>query len=322
MDSPRANTASSATNVVAEADRAAESGFPGKNNIHSVAILGTGLIGASIGLALKAAGFRGRIVGWDPDPAALKTALDVGAVALPLNPYNPFFVTAFDLVILAGPVFAIAESLELIAPSLSPHQLVTDVGSVKQFLCQRAESSYNALGKPSFLPGHPMAGREVAGAANADARLFEGAVWLFTPVAGPEHPLASDWRRWVTRMGARTLDLPPDRHDLLCAWVSHLPQLLATALASLLEEHFANDPPLQADLHQIGNRALREMTRLGQSPYSMWRDIAHTNEPAIAAALLAMEQQLTYLRENLKTPELKTAFAEANAFRATLPEPR
>ena len=288
--------------------------------IHSVLILGTGLIGASIGLSLRAGGFSGNLTGWDPNAGALTAAAEIGAVGSVHAPLAA--AEAADLILLAGPVFTIAEWLDRLAPVLGPHQLVTDAGSVKQFLCDRAGSLYNTPGQAGYLPGHPMAGKEVAGAAHADARLFEGAVWLFTPLAQREHPLAADWRRLVTTMGARSLDLTPDRHDLLCAWVSHLPQLLATALSSMLEERFAGDPALMADLHQIGNRALREMTRLGQSPYSMWRDIAHTNEPAIAAAMLALEQQLTHLRENLRTPELKTAFEEANAFRATLPPSR
>jgi prephenate dehydrogenase len=287
--------------------------------VHSVLILGTGLIGASVGLALRAAAFPGRIMGWDPNARELAAATEIGAVAS--VPDSLEAAREADLVLLAGPVLSIADWLERLAPVLGPHQLVTDVGSVKQFLCERAAPLYNAPGRPGYLPGHPMTGKEVSGAANADATLFEGAVWLFTPTTQLEHPLAADWRGWVTRMGARTLDLAPDRHDLLCAWVSHLPQLLATALASLLEEQFAADPALNADLHQIGGRALREMTRLGQSPFSMWRDIAHTNEPAIAAAMLALEQQLTHLRENLKTPELRAAFQAANAFRNSLPKP-
>ncbi len=288
--------------------------------IRSILILGTGLIGTSVALGLRAGGFVGAVAGWDPKPHELADAVTMGALECVPDAIDAARVA--DLILLAGPVFAIADWLERLAPVLHPHQLVTDVGSVKQFLCRRAGSSYNAPGKPGYLPGHPMAGREVSGAANADAKLFDGAVWLFTPVAEPGHPLAPDWRGWVTKMGARALDLAPDRHDLLCAWVSHLPQLVATALASLLEETFADDPALKADLHQIGNRALREMTRLGQSPYSMWRDIAHTNQPDIAAALLALEQQLAHLRENLKTPELKAAFEQANAFRAALAEPR
>ncbi len=287
--------------------------------IRSILILGTGLIGTSVALGLRAGGFVGAVAGWDPKPRELADAVTMGA--LEGVPGAVEAARAADLVLLAGPVFSIADWLERLAPVLQPHQLVTDVGSVKQFLCERAASAYNAPGRPGYLPGHPMAGREVSGAANADAKLFEGAVWLFTPPAPPGHRLAEDWRRLVATMGARTLDLQPDRHDLLCAWVSHLPQLLATALASLLEETFADDHALKAELHRIGNRALREMTRLGQSPYSMWRDIAHSNEPAIAAAMLALEQQLSHLRANLKTPELKAAFEEANRFRATLPPP-
>ena len=284
--------------------------------IRSILILGTGLIGTSVALGLRAGGFVGAVAGWDPKPRELADAVTMGALDGIDDPLQAARVA--DLILLAGPVFAIADWLERLAPVLQPHQLVTDVGSVKQFLCRRAGSSYNAPGKPGYLPGHPMAGREVSGAANADAKLFDGAVWLFTPVADAGHPLAPEWRGWVREMGARALNLAPDRHDLLCAWISHLPQLLATALASMLEERFAGD----AALHQIGGRALREMTRLGQSPYSMWRDIAHTNQPEIAAALLALEQQLTHLRDNLKTPELRSAFEQANAFRATLPPQR
>jgi prephenate dehydrogenase len=111
------------------------------------------------------------------------------------------------------------------------------------------------------------------------------------------------------------LDLEPERHDVLCAWVSHLPQFLSTALTALLQDEFtAKDEVLP-----IGGRALREMTRLGASPYSMWRDVAHTNTDAIAAALLALEQRLTHLRENLKTPELRDEFERANRFRMQFP---
>ena len=112
-------------------------------------------------------------------------------------------------------------------------------------------------------------------------------------------------------MGARLIDLDPARHDELVAWVSHLPQFLATALSALLEEQEAGG----LDLHQVGGRALREMTRLGSSPFSMWRDIAHTNTEPIERALLALEQRLAHLRENLRTPLLRDEFEQANRFR-------
>ena len=136
----------------------------------------------------------------------------------------------------------------------------------------------------------------------------------------PQNPgdLEAEWRDWVTKFGCRTLDLDAKRHDELCAWVSHLPQFLSTALSAMLEDKFAGDE----DMRAIGGRALREMTRLGASPYSMWRDVAHTNTEAIAETLLALEQRLTHLREHLKTPELREEFDLANAFRANWSRPR
>jgi prephenate dehydrogenase len=199
--------------------------------------------------------------------------------------------------------------MERLAPHLKPHQLVTDVGSVKVAIAARALPLFGGSGQAGFLPGHPMAGKELSGAVNADAQLFTNAVWLFTEFAG--HPLAAEWRSWVDRFGCRTMDILAARHDEICAWVSHLPQFLSTALSAMLEERFGDAP----DLRAIGGRALREMTRLGASPYSMWRDIAHANEAEIADALLSMEQRLAYLRENLKTPELRDEFERANHFR-------
>jgi prephenate dehydrogenase len=111
------------------------------------------------------------------------------------------------------------------------------------------------------------------------------------------------------------MDLAPARHDEICAWVSHLPQMLSTALAALLEETFGADAAGRAEIAAIGGRALRETTRLGASPYSMWRDIALSNSEPIAASLYALEQRLAHLRENLRTPELKEEFRLANEFR-------
>jgi prephenate dehydrogenase len=279
--------------------------------IHRITILGTGLIGASAGLALHAAHFPGEINGWDRNPSQMHLALERGAIDLAAVDPATAAVNS-DLVLLSGPVFAIQDWMEKLAPLLQPHQLVTDVGSVKVAIAERAQPLFGAPNQAGFLPGHPMAGKEVSGAAHADAKLFAHAVWLFTEFA--EHPLAADWRAWVERFGCRTMNIQAVRHDEICAWVSHLPQFLSTALSAMLEERFGDAP----DLRAIGGRALREMTRLGASPYSMWRDIAHANEAAIAAALLSMEQQLTHIRENLKTPELRDEFDRANRFRLPL----
>jgi len=289
--------------------------------INTVAILGTGLIGASVGLALRSHGFTGSITGWDPNPGQLHVALRREAITVMAD--DPLAAAAeANLILLGGPVFTILEWLDRLAPILQEHQLVTDVGSVKDALCEHARDKYNGPGQPLFLPGHPMAGKEVSGAENADAELFEDAVWLFTPCSQTQsnlptaHSLAADWRAWVARFGCRIIDLDPVRHDVLCAWISHLPQFVSTAMCALLEDEFAANP----DLLPIGGRALREMTRLGASPFSMWRDIAHTNSGAIARSLDALQQRLAHIRENLKTPELRDEFDRANRFR--LRDPR
>ncbi|HEY5056372.1 MAG TPA: prephenate dehydrogenase, partial [Acidobacteriaceae bacterium] len=280
-----------------------------------VFLFGTGLIGASVGLALREAGFAGAIVGTGPTEATLETAQRMGAIDRWTARGDVEAEAAkADLVLLAGPVLAIEDWMQRLAPVLSERTLVTDVGSTKAQIAALGAKLYNQPGRARFLPGHPMAGKESGGAALAEASLFRGAMWLFTPQAGvTSSEVEAEWRDWVAKFGARTMDLDPVRHDELVAWVSHLPQMLSTALAALLEETFADD---HAQIAAIGGRALRETTRLGASPYSMWRDIALTNSEPIAATLHALEQKLAHIRENLRTPELKEEFRLANEFRS------
>ena len=285
--------------------------------IERVFIAGTGLIGASVGLALREAGFAGEIVGTGPTEATLETALQMGAIGRWVRRGDAESeATKADLVLLAGPVLAIEDWMQRLAPVLPERTLVTDVGSTKAQIATLGAKLYNQPGRARFLPGHPMAGKESGGAALAEASLFRGAMWLFTPQLSVEpSEIEAEWRAWVTKFDARTMDLEAARHDELVAWVSHLPQMLSTALAALLEETFA-DAAGRDQISAIGGRALRETTRLGASPYSMWRDIALTNSEPIAATIHALEQKLAHLRENLRTPELKEEFRLANEFRA------
>jgi prephenate dehydrogenase len=276
--------------------------------MNQVTIVGTGLIGASIGLALREAGFAGSIVGIDASGDELMAAQTLGAIdkAARSPDEHRTALEAADVTVLAVPVLGILNWMRQIAPHMGAHQLVTDVGSTKTRIAQTAQE----LMPGRFLPGHPMAGKESGGAALAEASLFRGATWIFTPLHEAK-PIEATWRGWVEAMGAHSLDLPPDRHDRICAWVSHMPQMVSTAMSAMLEDEFGDSPELRA----IGGRALREMTRLGASPYSMWRDIAHTNEEPIAETLHTLEQRLQHMRENLKTPELREEFARANEFR-------
>ena len=282
--------------------------------IERVAVIGTGLIGASVGLALKSAGIS--VVGWDTNAAELATALQMGAIDKALLKSEVLDPDIADVFVLATPVLPILDWMQRLSATLSESQLVTDVGSTKREISLMAGRIFNQVGRARFLPGHPMAGKESGGAALADARLFEGAAWLFTPTSGVESDIEGEWRALVRGFGAVVRDLEPGAHDELCAWVSHLPQMLATAVSALLEDTFGGDAEKLAAVQAIGGRALRETTRLGASPYSMWRDVALTNTGPIAAALHALEQRLAHVRENLRTPELREEFATANRFRA------
>ncbi len=285
--------------------------------IERILIVGTGLIGSSLGLALKAAGYSGHIAGWDANRPERLLGLERGALdEVAVSREETLSVARHaHLIVLAVPVLAIQDWLLDLAPNLHPGQLVTDTGSTKLQIAELGRALFGGDSSAHFLPGHPMAGKESGGAAQAEATLFQGATWLFTSVAQPTEAEA-EWRTWIERIGAHTLDLDPAHHDELCAWVSHLPQMLSTAFAALLEDRFGDAPELAA----IGGRALRETTRLGASPYSMWRAIALSNTAPIADSLLALEQRLAHLRENLRTPELRDEFALANNFRSRIPQ--
>ena len=283
--------------------------------IERIAILGTGLLGTSAGLALRAGGFSGQITGWNRTPENAYCALSMGALtAVGEDPIQ--VARDNEVVLLCVPIYATLDLMAQLSGALGPDHLVTDVGSTKRLIAESASHIYNKPNRPAFLPGHPMAGKERGGASLGDANLFRGAVWLFTddPAARRTEraiELVHSWRQCVASMGARILDLDPARHDELVAWVSHLPQFVSTALSALLEEEVGNAP----ELKDVGGRALREMTRLGASPYSMWRDIAHTNTEGVEKALYALEQRIAYLRENLRTPALRIEFDQANKFR-------
>jgi prephenate dehydrogenase len=283
--------------------------------IERIAILGTGLLGTSVGLALRAAGFEGTITGWNRSAEGAESALKMGALDS-IAPDGAEAARAAQVTVLAVPIYATLDWMKKLSGVLGSEHMVTDVGSTKGQIAEAAARLFNAPERAAFLPGHPMAGKERGGAELAEASLFRGTVWLFTDDPAWERSptsaaLVKGWREWVAAMGAKTLDLDPARHDELVAWVSHLPQFVSTALSAVLEEEVGD----AAELKDVGGRGLREMTRLGASPYSMWRDIAYTNTEAIDHALQILEQRLAHLRENLKTPELRDEFETANKFR-------
>ncbi len=279
--------------------------------IRQITIVGTGLIGSSLGLALKKNGFKGRIVGCDRAPV-LKQARAKGAIHIGYLDLADA-IRDSQLIVLAAPVGAIIDLIGTLGPSFPPQTLLTDVGSTKMEVLAQAQQVFGKRVGASFLAGHPMAGKEQAGAEHASAELFEDATWFITPSPGQKlnRGISAEFLRWIKKIGARIVTINAEEHDQLCAWISHLPQMISTALAAALVEEYGENAPLL----EAGGRALREMTRISGSPYSMWRDIALTNKTSIQKAMLALEQRLAHIRENLDTRELALEFEQAHLLR-------
>jgi prephenate dehydrogenase len=277
-------------------------------SIRQITVIGTGLIGASLALALKKHRFGGRIIGCDRETvlerARRAAAIDAGHT----NPADA--VRGSQIIILATPVSGIIDLIDRLGPVLPPKTLLTDVGSTKAEILERAKIVFRKNTGLRFLAGHPVAGKEQSGVEFADPDLFQGAAWFVTPVPGQRlyDGLSGEYLEWVERLGARIASLDATAHDRLCAWISHLPQMISTALAAALVDEYGEDAPLL----EAGGRALREMTRISSSPYSMWRDIALTNKANIRTALIKLEQHLAHIRENLDTRDLAMEFERAH----------
>ena len=282
-----------------------------------ITIIGNGLIGGSLALALKKHKCANCVVGCDRAPV-LARAHEKGAIDMGLtNPADA--VRGSDVVVLATPVISIINLIEQLVPALPAKTLLTDVGSTKAAVVSRAVKVLGRGAAQRFLAGHPMAGKEQAGVEFADPDLFEGAAWFFTPLPRQDvyRGLPGEFLESVEKIGARVAILNAAEHDQLCAWISHLPQMISTALAAALVDEFGNAPLLEA-----GGRALREMTRISSSPYSMWRDVAITNKKNISDALLKLEQRLAHIRENLDSRELAAEFERAHELKKNPPQSR
>ncbi|MFZ0759173.1 MAG: prephenate dehydrogenase [Candidatus Sulfotelmatobacter sp.] len=279
--------------------------------IRQITIVGTGLIGGSFALALRKRKFAGRIVGCDRD-SALRKAKMRGAIDSGLaEPADA--VRGSQLVVLATPVLGIVDLIGRLGPALPAGTLLTDVGSTKAVVVGQARRVFGKNAGKRFLGGHPMAGKENSGVDYADADLFQNAVWFLTPLPGQNlnQGILAEFAGWIDQIGARIAMLPAEDHDRLCAWISQVPQMISTALAAALVEEFGEEAPLLP----AGGRALREMTRIAASPYSMWRDIAISNRKNLEDALLKVEQRLAHIRENLASRALAEEFELAHGLR-------
>jgi prephenate dehydrogenase len=268
--------------------------------METVAIFGVGLIGGSFALALKKAGFSGKIIGVS-SPATIGSARQAGAIddALPAEEA----ARIADLCYLAQPITQIIDTLPRLNLWVRPGALVTDAGSTKGMIVDRAAE---ALSRCQFLGGHPLAGKERRGVENADPDLFRGRTYVLTPRTEQEFasPAAVHFVEWLRRIGAQPMITTAEHHDAVVAYTSHLPQLTSTALAMCVAREFGGTPP------PIWGPALVDSTRLALSPFEIWGDVLSTNAAAIDAALARYIGQLQQIRELVTENEMKDLFEE------------
>ena len=293
---------------------------PNRLQLRRVAIIGLGLMGGSLALALRRAGVAAEIVGCGRQ-VLIDRAREMGAIDSGSTDACEA-VTGSDTVVLCTPVETSIALMKQIAPHVAPGAVITDVGSTKQSFADAACELFGAQAAQRVLPGHPLAGRELSGLEHATADLYEGCVWVLTPLSGcakdhisgtqtDELTLAQQaLRSALEAIGARVILTSAAEHDRVLAYTSHLPQVLSTALALTLAENFASGDPALA----IHGGGLRTMLRLAGSEPKMWEQIAASNRENIAQALEHMESTLRALRKSLGDPEFRAKFEQAREF--------
>jgi len=279
----------------------------------NIAIVGVGLLGGSLGLALKKRYPKFHIKGVGRNEQKLELALRLGA----LDSFELESETALrgqNLVFLATPVQSILSMLDTIGSMLDPGTVLTDVGSTKRLICRKAW--HRLPSQVEFIGGHPLAGKEVRGVENSSAALFREAPYVLCPHPGGRTANLANLMQVVEGLGAHPTVLLPEEHDQTVTWTSHLPQLLATGLAAVLIEQETPD----FRLTRISGAGLRDMVRLSGSDYGIWEGILTTNDDNIVLAVEAMIRQLERMKNSLGEGRLSHEFDRAAQFYASFQE--
>lgn len=279
-----------------------------------VTIVGTGLIGASFGLALRKHFPVIESTGFDR-PVVVERALASGAISRGSADLRES-VRGADLVYVALPIGATLDALPAIADAAAAGALVTDAAGTKETICAAAEKHFSK--SAMFLGGHPMAGKESSGVENADASIFAGSRYAL--IGSPENidARAKSFAELVRQIGAEPVWCDAATHDWAVGAVSHLPQMLALALARVIRDE-TDETGLPLSLAGPG---LKDMLRLAGSPYGIWRDIALTNRENIGRSLDRAAQAVEFLRTHLASKELGEEFAAANELYRSLNPPK
>lgn len=277
--------------------------------MEKIAVLGLGLIGGSLGLALQRAGVAKQISGFDSNQDATYQAWEIGAITEICDKAEKA-VDEADLVILATPILAMHELLECIAPRLKRGVLITDTASTKVQILNWAKTALPSYAM--FVGGHPMAGKELSGIKAAEAGLFEGCTYCLVPPRQASLEVVEQFSQIVTRLGAHPFILDADRHDRLVAGISHLPFVLSSALVQCL-----NKEEDWSELTSLAAGGFRDMSRLAAGSPTMYRDICVTNKEEILVWLDALALELDTIRSLITRDDevLEPYFAQAKQLR-------
>lgn len=284
--------------------------FPTTNMFQQITILGPGLLGASLALALKERGLCQRVHAWS-------RRSETRAQAIRSDWCDAVFDDAAEasigseLVVVCTPVETILPILEQIASSLAPETLVTDVGSTKSLICREARGVKDGL---NFIGSHPMAGSEQTGMAHARSDLFEDAACILTPIEGALDTQIVRLHELWEAIGMRVVTTSPEKHDEIVAHISHLPHLLASVLCSYL----AGQEP---GWKQLAGSGLRDTTRVASGDPTLWKQILEQNREEVLRAIDGFEAELHALKTALldkDTPGLVTRLNRGKSFRDQL----
>ena len=281
---------------------------------NKIAIIGMGLIGASIARASRRAGLATVMAGYDADPAAMA---DVAALALvdDVADSAAAAVADADLVIMSVPVGAVGAVAETIIPHMKPGAVLTDTGSTKRSVLRDVAPHLNET--IIWLPSHPLAGTEHSGPQAGIAHLFDGRYWIVLPLDVPESALL-EFESFVTGLGSVVERMTPDYHDKVLALTSHLPHLIAYTIVGTavdLEQQLKND------VIRFSASGFRDFTRIAASDPVMWRDVFLNNDEAVLEMLQRFSEDLSYLQRAIRWQEgdkLEDLFSRTREIRRSI----
>ena len=285
-----------------------------KEMFNNIAIVGVGLIGGSLGLALRRKYPEIRIIGVSSGDT-LNSALEMGAITEGYG-YEKLgdAVRDADIVFLCTPIHRIQGLISQLEPLLRANVLVTDVGSTKRIITEHAEQVLPE--DVNFIGGHPMTGSEKRGIHAADPFLFQNAIYVLCPTESVPEDVTCSFCTFLEGIGATVMILDASLHDRIAAAVSHLPQIIAVTLVKMAGELNSDDAPYL----QLAAGGFRDMTRIASSPFAMWDDIFLTNDDAVKDVLDMFIKQLLKIKDRIGTQAIGEDFKTANTIREIIPK--